>query len=997
MPDSTHDVAPRHQPEGLAPLTLRVIAALVIPIAACFPDLPPISDANDDIPGEDAAQSETATSVDGSDDLVAPGDAQPGDVSVADVPGDTEAPPDGVDSDAVAPILGNLPASAEAGWGRGGTFQVEWAGPGAPGFTLRDVTCSFGVSTTAGGLVSWTCPSATERCEATVVATLDGLQETGLLSISCVNTAPAISAVRVSPTDPIPGDALECAVDGFDDADGDPDRSLVVWFLNGSPAPTGDSPVAGQVGDVWSCEVTPFDGLETGVMVASPPVEVQSRFQDVAVGHEHACAVHRRGKVYCWGANERGQLGNLSTSPSDAPVEVTVLEDALAVTAGGAHTCALRNDRSVMCWGANARGEAGTTDRTTDRLFPVAVSNLGADVTEVVAGRNHTCALKAGKVWCWGSNDKAQLARPLDVTFSREPTPIDGLPANITDIDTIEDLTCALGEGQTWCWGQSDVGAPYSDHAEPGYDTYRVLHSAPTRFDTFPPTVTELLVTDGWRICGRTPEAVLCDNTNPSHVYPSTNLFGHVAAPSLFREASSEFGTGLRRVDLPEMNEIAQLDAGDAICARWDDGRIRCFGNDGQALLGTTSRTLHSHLAEPVPLAGPATALAVGAHRTCVIAGNDVHCWGRTRRRATEAADLRNVGPVTVQGLTSPRVLSLGHHHACAITADDTLHCWGRNDYNQLADYSNSSFSVPVEIIVDVTSVSAFGERTLVLRQGATTLFGGGYDDFTWFPAPGYGAPVVEPLTWSRVVMTGPAAAWAPFSEHHCGISFVPGQPQKRLESNCTLPSQVQILSQADYDCDLAAQRCALGRFSETHVCLMDDYSEVFCDDQSPGFQNVPYGSGTHLATARGVVCLVADGALHCFGRNNAGQLGRGVTSSTVQGPGRATAISGNVTHASLSDEYGCAVVDGDVYCWGLNKGGRLGHALTSLSQTITPRKIEGLGGTAVRVVTSQPNGTFSCALLDDGRVQCWGDNLWGQLGNGEAAYQRGPVSIPFP
>jgi alpha-tubulin suppressor-like RCC1 family protein len=84
------------------------------------------------------------------------------------------------------------------------------------------------------------------------------------------------------------------------------------------------------------------------------------------------------------------------------------------LSAGGNHTCAIDSDKALWCWGFNGAGQLGTGG-TSASFVPVLVPGLG-DVTAVVAGDNHTCALLApmpgesgGRVWCWGLNREGEL------------------------------------------------------------------------------------------------------------------------------------------------------------------------------------------------------------------------------------------------------------------------------------------------------------------------------------------------------------------------------------------------------------------------------------------------------------------------------------------------------------------------------------------------------------------------------------------------------------
>jgi len=86
----------------------------------------------------------------------------------------------------------------------------------------------------------------------------------------------------------------------------------------------------------------------------------------------HRCAVTTDGKVWCWGANDQGQLGSgPAGTNAAAPALVTALTDAVQVVAGARHTCARRRDGAIWCWAANGAGQLGdgvTLQRNTPQL-----------------------------------------------------------------------------------------------------------------------------------------------------------------------------------------------------------------------------------------------------------------------------------------------------------------------------------------------------------------------------------------------------------------------------------------------------------------------------------------------------------------------------------------------------------------------------------------------------------------------------------------------------
>src|SRR5262245_9560988 len=128
---------------------------------------------------------------------------------------------------------------------------------------------------------------------------------------------------------------------------------------------------------------------------------------DVASGATHTCAVRIDGTVWCWGANDNGQLGDNSTMERSEPVQVINVTGATAVVAGGAHSCALVAGGAVKCWGDNSGGQLGDGTEA-DSKTAVDVKNI-AGATELAAGDAHTCALVGDVVECWGANGAGQI------------------------------------------------------------------------------------------------------------------------------------------------------------------------------------------------------------------------------------------------------------------------------------------------------------------------------------------------------------------------------------------------------------------------------------------------------------------------------------------------------------------------------------------------------------------------------------------------------------
>lgn len=170
-------------------------------------------------------------------------------------------------------------------------------------------------------------------------------------------------------------------------------------------------------------------GFVLGVSNASP---TQMPFGGSSVRHievgygGHNCYTMTTGTLYCLGENNFGQIGNGTTSTvgTATPSEVVGLSNVSHIALGASHSCAVSNNNSVWCWGNNGFGQLGN-GTTTNSSLPVRVGLPSGmlNITGLAAGRNHTCALANGNVWCWGSHSNFQLGDG-DRAATFKPSPV---------------------------------------------------------------------------------------------------------------------------------------------------------------------------------------------------------------------------------------------------------------------------------------------------------------------------------------------------------------------------------------------------------------------------------------------------------------------------------------------------------------------------------------------------------------------------------------------
>ena len=191
--------------------------------------------------------------------------------------------------------------------------------------------------------------------------------------------------------------------------------------------------------------------------------------QVLAGGGFHNCATTVAGGVVCWGGNSNGQLGDNSTTVRPQPVNVIGLpfgSTAIAASHGTtSHTCAVVN-ASAKCWGANDRGQMGDNS-TTQRLTPVNVTGLGSGMSKISAGDGFSCALSTtGGIQCWGRNNNGQLGdgtAPPNGSAPNQLVPVTvagfGAMAGAIALTGSYDHACAVNSaGGAVCWGQNFGG-----------------------------------------------------------------------------------------------------------------------------------------------------------------------------------------------------------------------------------------------------------------------------------------------------------------------------------------------------------------------------------------------------------------------------------------------------------------------------------------------------------------------------------------------------------
>jgi alpha-tubulin suppressor-like RCC1 family protein len=183
------------------------------------------------------------------------------------------------------------------------------------------------------------------------------------------------------------------------------------------------------------------------------------RFKLVSVGVFHTCAVTTDSRVFCWGGNSFGQLGDGTTTSHLTPHKVPGSRTYRQVDAGSEHTCAVAAaDDRAYCWGWNAAGQLGDGTNKIMNPTPTAVAG-GRQFRQVRAGNLHTCGVStSNEAFCWGYNKYGELGDSSTPPYRFAPVRVVG-SHQFVQIDAGTDFTCAVTTtGQAFCWGDGREG-----------------------------------------------------------------------------------------------------------------------------------------------------------------------------------------------------------------------------------------------------------------------------------------------------------------------------------------------------------------------------------------------------------------------------------------------------------------------------------------------------------------------------------------------------------
>lgn len=579
----------------------------------------------------------------------------------------------------------------------------------------------------------------------------------------------------------------------------------------------------------------------------------------------------------------------------------------------------------------------------------------------ISVGEDHACVVnRAGRVYCWGKDERGQSSGTIGRGFQLTPTEIP-LPTFAREVAAGWSASCAvLDDARLFCWG-GRLGMltmpPYGPPTElqPGLRAFHV--GLGNQYGCA-------------KVGTDADDRVDCWGNGESQRLGQADSANH---PEL--------------VTVPGPTGLAGLFVGPrSACARDGVGDIWCWGADerGQLALGPGTGSRGPTI---VPALRGLDDLAIGDSGACSIASSNLRCWGANDLgqlgSGAVGPDERVPGAILATDITDLGAMTKSF---CAVDTSQRVRCWGQNRAGELGLGDLAIRPDPIEVLTlqGTTQVAAGGHAACVEHNGQLVCWGGNIDGQLGRGTRGVQtAPrqIGMGTTWTQVRGAGGTLCaiddqsalycWGDGELYQGGFGEQTGVPAPRMIK-------------------AGVREVAVGM---QHVCARGD-TDLMCWGLNgvgqlgdPTFgpyvtrpQDGHLVSSTPIAAVTvgdGHSCAIIEGALQCWGFNGAGQVGDG---SMINRARPVPVPITGPTKVAAGGSHTCAIdVMGFLWCWGAGASGQLGAGATVL-QSSDPVQVMHPGGRPwTQVVAGRAH---TCAIDDQRTLWCWGANGAGQTGS---------------
>jgi len=764
----------------------------------------------------------------------------------------------------------------------------------------------------------------------------------------------------------------QVAAGGFHVVSRKTDGSVWTWGRN----------LSGAIGDGTSgaSHLTPaaVPGISTAVLVGA--------------GGYHSLAALSDGSLYAWGENGGANLGDGTTTDRHSPVLITGLSDVVDLGAGLDHSLALATDGTVWTWGNNAYGQVGD-GTTTNRLTPWQVTGL-TGMSRVAGGDTHSLALATGgTLWAWGRNHQGQLG---DGTLVDRWSPV------------------SISDGESWRIATPDLTPRGGAYTAVQTVTVTVLTPGATIHYTtngVDPTPSDATVASGGTVSvdqsltlkARAFKSGQPDSPVAAEVYALT-----VATPSI-SPGGGTFNT-------PQTVTISCTVAGatihyttNGVDPTTGDPTIASGGTilaDGTQTVkakawktgwtesAVVSKSFTMVVGSPtLDPAGGSFTVSQNVTIATVTTGATLHYTTNGLEPTENDATIASGAALLVDHSLTLRVRAWKAGWTSSTTTSANYFVVEGQAGGPAFDPAPGSYSTVQSVSLTTSTSGAVIRYTLdgstpdvtspiytspLLIDSTATLSARAFRT-GWSPSPTTsGTYTIDTGAVARPILNPPGGAFA--SGRAVTVSVGTSGATIHYTTNGMDPTESDPVVESGGSVQLTQSV----RFKAGAWKAGLDPSPIAAADFD--FVGDVTAGGYHTVVVR------SDGAVSAWGNNDNGQVGDGTTVKRTT----PTAVSGltDVVAVEAGERHGLAVkADGTVWAWGYNYGAQLGDG-TSTTRT-TPVQVLDETGPLTGVVAAAAGALHSVALKADGSVWTWGNNQYGQLGDGSTTTRFRAVPVP--
>lgn len=607
-----------------------------------------------------------------------------------------------------------------------------------------------------------------------------------------------------------------------------------------------------------------------------------------------------------------------------------------------------------------------------DRLTPGVADQLRASIS---VGEATTCAIRDGDVYCWGKGVEGQLG-PDGSSLSLLPVRITTIPKALKISTAVYHSCIVTVDGEVWCWGGNEHGRL----------------GIPTTMDRSLVAVPGGPPTDPLRVELPSPAIDISVSDNTSCAVLETGqvwCWGGNSRGQLGRGTSDPSNT-LENPPAVVMNlsdaRRVSLDRNTS-CALRASGAVACWGENARGLIDGTG----SDRTVPTAVAGfaNATAIAVGGSHLCAVMSRRVGCRGAGSLGELGDGQKEDSDIVVYTPLEDAVEIEAANEHTCAVLETGAIACWGWNDYYVLGTGTFARQPTPALVadLDNAVAVSAGERSTCAIREnGGVSCWGyGARGQIGDGRSAEASARQVSTIANTSLVAVGrehscvsntvDVACWGANRYGQLGIGTA-GEP-------ITTPQVISFVWPSSIAGLVAGSDFTCARLVDGTVYCWgyNDSGELGLGHEdpqkSPALVAVAPIADLH-AGASHTCALGTDRAVRCWGSNDDGQLGDNTQTSRSTPVMVATSIDA----IAVGDHHTCTLAGNAIECWGDNSASQLGDGTNVGSRPSSAPVSGGLVASAIRA-----GGRTTCAIEVGNGVSCWGfntSNLQQVAGGGE-------------